>query len=50
MTIKGFGAKAGSPRTNWILTRQQENLIAEQRRMIDETLWTIHEADIGVLF
>ena len=50
MTIKGFGAKAGSPRTNSILTRQQENLIAEKRRMIDETLWAIHEADIGVLF
>jgi hypothetical protein len=32
------------------LTRQQENLIAEKRRMIEETLWAIHEADIGDFF
>src|SRR5271169_3323093 len=32
------------------LSRQDEALIAEKRRRIEETLWAIHEADIGEFF
>ena len=32
------------------LTRQEEDLVAEKRRRIEETLWNIHEADIGDFF
>jgi hypothetical protein len=32
------------------LTRQDEELIAEKRRRIEETLWAIHEANIGDLW
>jgi hypothetical protein len=32
------------------LTRQEEDLIAEKRRRIEERLWAIHEADIGNYF
>jgi hypothetical protein len=32
------------------LSRQDEELIAEKRRRIEETLWNIHEADIGDFF
>jgi len=32
------------------LTRQEEDLIEEKRRRIEETLWNIHEADVGDLF
>jgi hypothetical protein len=32
------------------LTRQDEELIAEKRRRIEETLWSMHEADIGEFF
>jgi hypothetical protein len=32
------------------LSHQEEELIAEKRRRIEETLWTIHEADIGDFF
>src|SRR5215469_6817467 len=31
------------------LTRQEEDLIEEKRRRIEETLWNIHEADVGDL-
>ena len=32
------------------LIRQEEDLIEEKRRRIEETLWNIHDADIGDLF
>jgi tellurite resistance protein len=32
------------------LSHQDEELIAEKRRRIEETLWAIHEADIGEFF
>jgi Terminase small subunit len=32
------------------LSHQAEELIAEKRRRIEETLWAIHEADIGEFF
>ena len=32
------------------LTRQEEDLIVEKRRRIEEALWSVHEADIGDLF
>ena len=32
------------------LSHQAEELIAEKRRRIEETLWSIHEADIGEFF
>ena len=32
------------------LSHQDEELVAEKRRMIEETLWAIHEADIGDFF
>jgi hypothetical protein len=32
------------------LSRQAEELIPEKRRRIEETLWAIHEADIGDYF
>jgi hypothetical protein len=32
------------------LSHQEEELIAEKRRRIEETLWSIHEADIGEFF
>jgi hypothetical protein len=32
------------------LSRQDEELIAEKRRRIEEQLWSIHEADIGDYF
>jgi hypothetical protein len=32
------------------LARQEEDLIAEKRRRIEEQLWAIHEADIGDYF
>ena len=32
------------------LTRQEEELVVEKRRRIEETLWSIHEADIGEFF
>jgi hypothetical protein len=32
------------------LTRQAEELIAEKRQRIEETLWAIHDADIGDFF
>jgi hypothetical protein len=32
------------------LTHQDEELIAEKRRRIEETLWSMHEADIGEFF
>ena len=32
------------------LSHQDEELIAEKRRRIEETLWSIHEADIGEFF
>ena len=32
------------------LTRQEEELVVEKRRRIEETLWAIHEADIGDLW
>ena len=32
------------------LTRQEEELIVEKRRRIEEMLWAIHEADIGDLW
>ena len=32
------------------LTRQEEDLIVEKRRRIEEQLWAIHEADIGGYF
>jgi hypothetical protein len=32
------------------LSRQDEELIAEKRRRIEETLWSMHEADIGNFF
>ena len=32
------------------LSHQDEELIAEKRRRIEEMLWTIHEADIGDFF
>jgi hypothetical protein len=32
------------------LVRQEEEVLAEKRRRIEETLWAIHEADIGDLW
>ena len=32
------------------LVRQEEEVLAEKRRRIEETLWAIHEADIGDFF
>jgi terminase small subunit-like protein len=32
------------------LTRQEEELVVEKRRRIEEQLWAIHEADIGDFF
>jgi len=32
------------------LTRQEEDLVVAKRRRIEETLWSIHEADIGDYF
>jgi hypothetical protein len=32
------------------LTRQEEELVVEKRRRIEEQLWAIHEADIGDCF
>ena len=32
------------------LSHQEEELIAEKRQRIEETLWSIHEADIGEFF
>jgi hypothetical protein len=32
------------------LTRQEEGLVVEKRRRIEETLWSMHEADIGDYF
>ena len=32
------------------LTRQEEELVVEKRRRIEEQLWAIHEADIGEFF
>src|SRR5437762_10012458 len=32
------------------LSHQAEELIAEKRRRIEETLWSMHEADIGDYF
>jgi hypothetical protein len=32
------------------LTRQQEELIPEKRRRLEEALWSMHEADIGNFF
>ena len=32
------------------LSRQEEELIAEKRRRIEQTLWSIHEANIGDYF
>src|SRR5271169_2410938 len=32
------------------LSHQDEELIAEKRRRIEETLWSMHEADIGEFF
>ena len=32
------------------LVRQEEEVLAEKRRRIEETLWAIHEADIGNLW
>ena len=32
------------------LSHQDEELIAEKRRRIEETLWSMHEADIGDYF
>ena len=32
------------------LSHQAEELFAEKRRLIEETLWSIHEADIGDYF
>jgi hypothetical protein len=32
------------------LIRQEEDLVVEKRRRIEETLWNIHEADIGDYF
>jgi hypothetical protein len=32
------------------LTRQEEELVVEKRRRIEETLWAIHEANIGDLW
>jgi len=32
------------------LTRQEEGLVVEKRRRIEEQLWAIHEADIGDCF
>jgi hypothetical protein len=32
------------------LTRQEEDLVVEKRRRIEEQLWAIHEADIGDCF
>jgi hypothetical protein len=32
------------------LTRQEEELVVEKRRRIEEQLWAIHEADIGNYF
>jgi hypothetical protein len=32
------------------LTRQEEDLVVEKRRRIEEQLWAIHEADIGDFF
>jgi hypothetical protein len=32
------------------LTQQEEDLVLEKRRRIEETLWSMHEADIGDYF
>ena len=32
------------------LVRQEEGVLAEKRKRIEETLWAIHEADIGDLW
>src|SRR6516225_63760 len=32
------------------LVRQEEGVLAEKRKRIEETLWAIHEADIGNLW
>jgi Terminase small subunit len=32
------------------LTRQEEDLVVEKRRRLEETLWSIHEANIGDYF
>ena len=32
------------------LVRQEEEVLAEKRKRIEEMLWTIHEADIGDLW
>jgi hypothetical protein len=42
--------RAGVKERIEFLSHQDEELIAEKRRRLEETLWNIHEADIGDFF